>query len=165
MFVHLAPEKVSRLIERQGIRPTRFDLGELRKGVFAMAVTPDFYVSHQWLRELRRSGARTIVGVYFRLPDDEPVHVAHYRGVHLRVTASEAVGAIMNAEDPEGFEVIVPRRVEPGEISKISALPQVVGWRYHPDAKGTRPCGCSWCQRGNMGSRKLRDAYERETSE
>jgi hypothetical protein len=53
--------------------------------------------------------------------------------------------------------VIVPRRIEAREIQRIRALPQVVGWRYHPGAKGTRPCACSYCTRGDYGARRLRE--------
>jgi phage-related protein len=47
---------------------------DLPRGVFAVPVTRNFYVSHQWLRELKRHNAgRTVAAIYFRVPDDEQV--------------------------------------------------------------------------------------------
>ena len=58
LFVHLTPEKQAKRIRRAGIRGC--------PGVYCLPVGPDYYVSHQWLRELKRRGQRTIVGVYFQ---------------------------------------------------------------------------------------------------
>lgn len=164
LFVHLAPEKDSDSIRRTGIKP-RYLKQPLANGydriVFAMPVTDSFYVSHQWLRELKRKGQRTIVGVYFRIPDNQPVMVGHYNQNHRVLTAVEAVGVVFNVEQPEGFEVIIPRKVEPAEIQKINSLPQVMGWRYYPGAKGRKPCGCPYCTKGDIKSKRIRDAYER----
>ncbi|MHC5021427.1 MAG: hypothetical protein ACYTGX_15250 [Planctomycetota bacterium] len=121
-----------------------------------MPVLPNYVVSHQWLRELRRWRPAVITGIYFRIGDDEEVSVGHYRQVHRRMTASEAAGTVMHAEQPEGFEVIVLRRVEAGEIYRVKRLPQVTGWRYHPGANGTRPCPCDFCQRGLYGAARVR---------
>lgn len=54
MFVHLAPESRIALIRRNGIRRLRRAAGEFPGGVFAVPVTRNFYISHQWLRELKR---------------------------------------------------------------------------------------------------------------
>jgi hypothetical protein len=160
MFVHLAPETASRAIKRGGIKPTPAP-GSLPASVFAMPVLPDFYVSHQWLRELKASGARTIVGVYFRIPDEEQVWVGHYNDNHQRMPASEAIGLVMHADQREGFEVLVPRKVDAREIHRIRHLPQVLGWRHYPGAHGDAPCGCPFCQRaGRPGSRRLRQRYD-----
>jgi len=75
--------------------------------------------------------------------------------------AAEASALFMHSESLEGYEVIVPRKINAGEIHRIRKLPQVVGWRYYPDAHGKRPCGCPFCQRGDYGARKLRVEYER----
>lgn len=125
-----------------------------------MPVVQDYYASHQWLRELKRSGARTLIGVYFRIPDQELVIVGHYRAAHAPMTAATAARLIMRLSDPRGYEVIIPRAIEPGEIHALRAVNRVVGWRYYPDAKGERPCGCRVCTRGDIKSRKLREAYE-----
>ncbi|MCA8986632.1 MAG: hypothetical protein KDA78_03270 [Planctomycetaceae bacterium] len=164
LLVHLAAEKEIESIRRAGIKPRRLKQ-PLNEGydriVFAMPVTDNFHVSHQWLRELKRGGQRTIVGVYFRIPDDQIVMVGHYNQNHQLLTAVEAIGVIFNAEQPEGFEIIVPRKIQPSEIHKIISLPQVIGWRYYPDAKGNKPCGCPFCTKGDINSKRIRVAYEK----
>lgn len=35
-------------------------------GVFALPVTANFLISHQWVREIKRRGFRSAVGVYFQ---------------------------------------------------------------------------------------------------
>jgi len=92
MFVHLAPESRLALIRRNGIRRLRRAAGNFPGGVFAVPVTRNFYVSHQWLRELKRRNQGPIAAVYFRIPDDERVWVGHYNQVHRWLSASEAVG-------------------------------------------------------------------------
>lgn len=182
VFVHLTSHRNVRSIRRAGIGTRRY---AFRKGAFALPVTRNFYVSHQWLRELKRQGGGTVVGVYFRVPDDEPVDVGHYGRGHRRMTAAEAVALMLAAEQrdpaaerardeqsravragrrlpasPEGYEVFVPRAIEPSEIIRVKALPQVVGWRYRPGANRARPCACICCERGSYGIRKLLRAVE-----
>jgi hypothetical protein len=161
LFVHLTPEKRVKLILRNGITRLRKTISG-PNGVFAMPVMRNFYISHQWLRELKRSGAGAIAGVYFRIPDEQLVWVGHYNQAHQRMTATEAVSIIQNAEMPEGFEVIVPRRIDAKEIHRIRMLPQVIGWRYYPGAHKKKPCGCPYCQRGQYGAKRLREKYEAE---
>jgi hypothetical protein len=159
MFVHMAPAKNVDASRRAGIN-------RLRKpaagpgGLFAMPVTRNFYVSHQWVREMRRRGQGPMAGVYFRIPDREPVWVGHYNQNHQEMTAAEAVALMMSAENVEGFEVIVPRKIRKDEIHRVRRLPQITGWRYYPGSHGKVPCGCPFCQRGLYGARKLRAAYE-----
>jgi hypothetical protein len=117
MFVHLTPEKYVRAIRKGGIKAQHAGEG-VPKGVFAMPVVPEFYVSHQWLRELKRGGQRTILGIYFRIPDDEEVWIGHYNSNPVSVTASEAVGIVMRQDNSEGYQVLVPRRIEKGGIHK-----------------------------------------------
>ena len=132
--------------------------GEFPGGVFAVPVTRNFYVSHQWLRELKRRNEGPIAGVYFRIGDDERVWVGHYGHAHRWMTACEAAAEFSSATDAHGWEVIIPRRVDADEIHRVRRLPQVVGWRYFPEAKGRTPrCTCKFCVRGDYGSRKLRD--------
>ena len=169
LFVHLASDKDSDSIRRSGIKPRRIGEGAHEgydRIVFAMPVTDNFYVSHQWLRELKRSGQRTIVGVYFRIPDEQTVMVGHYNQAHAEMTANEASGLIFNLENAEGYEVVIPRKIEADEIHKIKSLPQVLGWRYYPEAKGRKPCGCPVCIRpGEIKSRRIREAYENSFAE
>lgn len=178
VFVHLTSQRNLPSIRRGGIGLRKQRLRP--RGVYALPVTRNFYVSHQWLRELRRQGGGTIVGVYFRIPDDETVEVGHYGSLHVAMTAAETVALLMAAESldpaaartrdqqsravqrgrrlpssPEGYEVVIPRRIEPSEIIRVKALPQVVGWRYRPGANGHPPCACLCCERGQYGIRRL----------
>lgn len=173
VFVHITSARNLRSIRRSGIAPPR----RRRKStiVFAAPVTPDFYISHQWLRELKRWNPGRLVAVYFRVPDDEPVHVGHYGQPHLPTTAARAV-ALMWTRSPtdatpllrtpnpirnahgnwrEGFQVILHRRIRPAEILRAKSLPQTIGWRYKPGAHGQPPFVCSCCCRGQRGSRTL----------
>ena len=175
VFVHLTSHRNLPSIRRRGITIPR--RGE---SVFALPVTRSFYVSHQWLRELRRQDRGTMVGVYFRIPDDEVVQVGHFNSPHVETTAAEAVALMLDAEQrdpaaarerdrgskavqrgrqlpssPEGYQVCIARKVQPSEIIRVAMLPQVVGWRYKPGANGTPPCACICCERGARGIRKL----------
>ncbi|MBX9579078.1 MAG: hypothetical protein K2X87_02120 [Gemmataceae bacterium] len=157
-FVHLTPESRVGLIRRNGIRRLRRAGPAFPGGVFAVPVTRSYYVSHQWLRELKRRNAGPIAGVYFRLPDDERVWVGHYGAAHRWMSAAEAVAEFLLAEDRRGWEVVIPRRVLPSEIHRTRQLPQVVGWRYSPGAKGKPPfCTCRFCTRGEYGAARLRE--------
>jgi len=161
LLVHLTPATNVRRILRSGIRMTRGGASR-PAGVFAMPVTRNFYVSHQWLRELKRSGARSISAVYFRVPDTEPILLGHYGRARVAMPASEAAAAISAASNAEGFELLVPRRIAAGEIHRVRELPQVLGWRYFPGAHGTKPCGCPAClPKGEMKSRAIRERYEK----
>lgn len=167
MFVHLAPGARAERIRRNGINRLRRAHREFPGGVFAVPVTRNFYVSHQWLRELKRGrGGGPFVGIYFRIPDDQQVWVGHYGQAHRWLTAAEAVAAFSEAEDPRGWEVIIPRRIEANELHRIRELPQVVGWRFSPEAKGQAPkCTCKFCIGGQYGARRLRERLGSQDSE
>ena len=160
MFVHLTAEKNVKRILRNGISRLR-RMTNTPHGIFAMPVTRNFYVSHQWLRELRRRGQGAIAAVYFRIPDDAEVWVGHYNQAHQKMQATQALALLAGQANAEGFEVIVPRTIVHTQIHRVKRLPQVVGWRYYPGSHGRKPCGCPFCQRGNYGARKLRDDYEK----
>lgn len=157
MFVHLAPESRVARIRRNGIGRLRKRRGEQPGGIFAVPVTRNFFVSHQWLRELKRRGQGAITAIYFRIADDEPVWVGHYGQAHRPMTAAEATAEFMSAENREGWEVIIPRRIADDEIHRVRSLPQVIGWRYYPGAKGRLPCTCRYCIRGDYGAARLRE--------
>lgn len=164
MFVHFAPESAVANIRRRGIaRSRRAARNGCPRGTYSVPVTRDFYLSHQWLRELKRRNGSTLAAVYFRIPDDEWVWVGHYNQAHRPMTAVEAVALFMAAENREGWEVVVPRRIEAKEIHRTKVLSQILGWRYFPGAKGRPPrCSCSYCTRGLFGSRRLRARYRDE---
>src|SRR4030095_10666253 len=123
MFVHFAPESTISLIRRRGIaRSRRESRKECPTGTYAVPVTRDFYLSHQWLRELKRRSGGTISAVYFRIPDNEVVWVGHYNHAHRRMTAAEAVAVFMAADNREGWGGGIPRRLEAKEISRKKLL-------------------------------------------
>jgi hypothetical protein len=173
VFVHLTSHRNLPSMRRGGIR-MRWG------GVHAMPVTRNFQISHQWLRELRRGGGGTILGVYFRIPDDEPVEVGHYGRGGLAMTAAEATALMLRAEardptaaraadaaskavargrslpsSPEGYQILIRRNIARSEILRVKPLPQVVGWRYRPGANGSPLCACLCCERGEYGIRRL----------
>lgn len=154
IFVHLAPANRVRNIRHAGIkyRP---------RGVFCLPVVPVYYVSHQWARELRRRGQGVIVAIDFRLPDDEQVWVGRYFEQHRLCTASAAAKEIMDAADPAGYEVIVPRSIAPSELRKVRAVSQVSGWRYRPRQHERAGCLCPYCSRGEIGIQRMRRYAER----
>ncbi len=155
ILVHLTSQRDVSRIRRHGIAPrSRLPAGS--RGVYAMPVLQDYYASHQWLRELRQFGPRLIVAVCFRIPDSEPVLVGHYGKPHVLLPASQAASVISGADSPLGYQVIVPRRVQPAELTAVRRVPQVVGWRYYPGAHGHQPCPCPVCTAGRYGGRKIR---------
>jgi hypothetical protein len=159
-FIHLAPEKVIKRIRRAGIMPAA-PRGNYPAGVFALPVTPQFFVSHQWLRELRRGGQRVICGVYFRTADTEPVWIGYYNQPHVKVTAARAAAMMMETQGRLGFEVVIPRKILPDEIHRVRHLPQLVGWRYRPDSHRVHYCGCIACVgRGAIRGRIKNEKWE-----
>ena len=160
MFVHLALQSRLPRIRRAGLSRLRPASGPFPGGVFAVPVTADFVGSHQWLRELKRRGGGPLGGVYFRVPDRERVWVGRFAQPHEWMTAAEAVGAFLTEPETQGWEVVIPRRITPGEIHATRPLPQVLGWRYFPESHGNRPsCTCRYCIGGNYGARRLRERY------
>src|SRR6202035_5183739 len=117
-FVHRSPEKRVAPSRRNGVRRLRKPASDHPGGVFAVPVTRNFYISHQWLRELKRRNQGPIAGIYLRIPDDEEVWVGHYNQHHRWTPASEAVAQFMAAEDAMGWEVVIPRRIDASEIHR-----------------------------------------------
>ena len=147
-FVHIADKNDEKSIVKNGIKSAKREAGP--RGVYAVPVVPSYATTHQWARELKRSGARTLICVQFKIPNDESVLVGKYNGEKLEMTASEAAATFLKHTDPMGLEVIVPRRIAPGEIAGTYAAPRITGWRYYPTAKGKKPCHCRFCNRGEI---------------
>lgn len=130
-FVHITAEKNRREVRLTGIKAgTSQSSGHY--GVYAMPVIADYFVTHYWLSELKR-GQRAMVGVYFRIPDDEKVWAGHFEK-HELMTAAEAV-AFMVAEAGDitslgrdlytlsGLEVLIPRSISRREVIRVRHLP------------------------------------------
>lgn len=121
-----------------------------------MPVLPNFAITHQWARELKRRPIRSLICVQFRIPDKDLVLVGPYNREKLEMTAAEAVRAVLTHTDPMGLEVIVPRKINTKEITRTYLAPRVTGWRYYPTAKGKPPyCHCRWCNRGEIRAQRL----------
>jgi hypothetical protein len=163
-FVHIADERYAAAIRRNGLKVPRMRLQSSQPdhpvGVFALPVVPNFLLSHQWVRELKRRGHRSAVGVYFRVSAPEAVWAGLYNQPKQNMTAGEAASVLLGMDD-FGFEVIIPRSISARDITSVRALPQKLGWRYFPDAhrRGIF-CGCEYCMRGEIRSRNIRERYD-----
>lgn len=89
LFVHPAVHEDAGSIRRSEITRLRRWGGPLH-GIYALPVRPDFVVTHLWLRALKRRNGGLVLGVCFRIPDDEPVWVGHYRGPHRAASVRRA---------------------------------------------------------------------------
>ncbi len=156
ILVHIADEKNAARIKRSGIAPSK-----VFKVVFFMPVVQSHFVSHQWLRELKRGGTNVMVGVYFRLSSDEMVWAGRYNEKHLQLSLGQAIKNLTARADPLGFEIFIERKILPDEITRIRHLPQNIGWRHQPDAHGKPPCPCPRCLfKGSFGAQKIREKYD-----
>jgi hypothetical protein len=133
IFAHLTPEKNVEHILCHGITRLRRQ-GDHPEGIFAMPAARNFHVSHQWLRELKERGHLAVAGLYFRVPESEPVWVGHYLRDHQEMTAADARDLFIREHRPEGFEVIVPRVIRAREIYRIHYLAQVRAWSFESTA-------------------------------
>lgn len=155
MLVHVTAAKLEPKIRRSGLRSSY--------GLLVFPVLPSHRLTHQWTREIMKWKRQPMIGVYFRIPDDEVVRFGRYGRVRRTLAAARAVGEIRKEADPRGFEIIVDCAIKANEIGRIAPLRGVIGWRHKPDAHGRRPCGCPGCMaRGEPGGRKIRARYEAE---
>ena len=154
-LVHLADERESANIKRNGIK-----ISKDRQGIFCMPVLQNFYLSHQWLRELKRRGVKTFVGVYFKVDSKTKVFAGKYNTEHRHIELGQAIKEIQTMEDPLGYEIIIDRKVEAKEVEKIKSLPQNIGWRYKPRANGQKPCSCDYCIKSTIKATRIREKYE-----
>lgn len=165
LLVHIAPENTVSAIRRNGIAPRRLRNAlaghpEHDRLVWAFPVLPSYTLTHSWARELKRGGATTLAAVTFRVDDGEKVLASHFSQAPAAMTAAEATGVILAADDPRGYEIMIPRRIRPWEIVRIRALPRAVGWRYWPQAHEApmRLCDCPMCTpRGEVKAKRYRD--------
>ena len=160
-FVHIADDRMRSRIHRGGIRVTELlarseDLAAPRRGVFCVPVVPNFQMTFQWLRELKRRGHRLACGVHLRIDDTQAVFVGHYNQVPQRMTA-ESIAFFLRAGDARGLQVAVPRAIAAREITGIRSIPQLTGWRFYPAAKARLPL---WPAAGETKASKLRRRIE-----
>lgn len=152
LLVHITAENIANRLVRNGIAP-------VHGFVWAFPILESYTLTHSWSRELKRMGRTTLAAMTFRVPDDEIVFACHYREERREMAAAQAVGLIRARPDPRGYEIMLPRRVEPSEIVRVRVLPKAVGWRYFPEAKGKAPwmCDCPVCSpRGEVKASRQR---------
>lgn len=154
-LVHLADEREAVNIKRSGIK-----IGKYRQGIFCMPVLQNFYLSHQWLRELKRGGVKTFVGIYFKVNSKTKVFAGKYNSEHKYIELGQAIKELQSLDDPLGYEIIIDRKIEAKEIEKIKSLPQNIGWRYKPRSNGQRPCSCNYCIKSSIKANEIREKYE-----
>lgn len=154
-FVHLFDSKNLKRISRLGIIPKKVRIADL-KGIYCVPVSRNYFKSHQWLRELKRRGIKSMHAVQFRIDDEQAVFVGRYNETPLKVKASEAVEIFETHRDGLGLEIIIPSEIAPRNITRIYYPSQVLGWRFYPEAKGRKPfCGCKYCNRGEINAYRV----------
>jgi hypothetical protein len=153
VLTHLIPAKLAARARKNGLKAGA-------RGLFCMPLLPNYFVSHQWMRELKRRGQRTFVAVDFRLRSDEKIAVGHYGHEKVTTTVGKAIADIMSIADPRGWELVLPRSVAAAEIVNVRPVARVAGWRYFPGAHARRPCACDYCSRGEYNSRSIRRRLE-----
>lgn len=158
ILVHVSDKKNERSIRSSGITP-----GKDAPGVYFMPVVESHFVSHQWVRELKRKGIKNFVGVYFRLRSDELVWSGKYNDEHIERPLGEAIAELRSLDEPLGYELFTTRSILPTELHRIRDISPKTGWRYYPTAHGKKPCGCPAClARGEVKSRRIRDRWEED---
>jgi hypothetical protein len=118
-FIHIADKNDEQAILQSGITATKRRTGV--RGVYATPVVPNFATTHQWARELKRRGVKTLICVQFKIPDDESVLVGKYNGDKLQMTAAEALGAVPRPHGRDGFRSDhSPQRHPEGDQTDVS---------------------------------------------
>lgn len=154
VLVHITNVENENSVMRTGIKP---GIGEV---VFFMPHMKDFLISHQWARELKRSGVKNFAAVDFRIPNNELIWFGRYYSQHEQVELGKAISTFIEAEDKLGYEFFIERKIEPKEILKFRKIPKPMGWRYEPHAHGKKPCSCPMClQPGGYKTSKLKEVY------
>lgn len=150
-FLHLTDARLADRIRRSGLRaPT----GRYADGfVYCVPVTPNFFGTFQWGRELRRSGYRSSVAVTFVIPDAETVLVGRFGEVGEIMKAARAVAHFSHANETLGHQVRIGRKIEAREIRSIRPATSLVGWRFYPEAKGQPAL---WTPPGTIKARRIR---------
>lgn len=166
MFVHFTAAKYEPAIRRSGLGGAKHELSGSsikRRSVFCHPVLESHTLAHQWAREILKWRRQPMIGVYFRVPDDEIVTCQLLNNTRSRrVTASEAVAIVREHAEMKGFEVIVERPIAAREIHRMAPIRGVIGWRHFPGSHGSAPCACEFCQKGEPNSRRIMARAKRD---
>src|SRR5215510_6515567 len=120
IFVHFTEEKNKNSIIKNGVKLETIHYEIINKGVFCMPVIPDFYATHQWVRELKQyKSGNEIIAIYFKISDEEMIFCGKYNEDITKTIAAKAHNIFMNLEDKMGFQAIINRKIFPKEITKI----------------------------------------------
>ena len=158
IFVHFTDENNKNSIIKNGIKIETIHYDNINAGVFCMPVIPDFYATHQWVREIKQyKSGNNIIAVYFKIPDNEIVFCGKYNGQLIKVNATEAHKKFLELDDKMGFQVVIDRKILKNEITKIKAIPQIIGWRHFPKSHEKKRCLCPAClTKGSFNSKKYK---------
>jgi hypothetical protein len=155
-FIHLFDSKLLKRVSRLGITAKKVRIAAKVKGFYCVPVSRNYFKSHQWLRELKRKGVKSIHAAQFKIDDETEVYIGRYNEEPLTVKASEAVEIFEKHIDGLGLEIIVPLTISAKSITRIYYPNQVLGWRFHPEAKGKKPfCGCKYCNKGEINAYRV----------
>ena len=152
VLLHIADARNGRSIRRLGLKAGR-------RGLYALPVTGDFMATHQWARELKRSGWNRALAVYFRMPSRTPVRAGHYNEGHEVLALGAAIARYLDRGQQLGYEIVLGTSVPRRNILKTKALRRPPGWRYFPEAKGSKPV-VGWYNRGDYGAARMRSRLE-----
>lgn len=160
-LVHLTGESRRRGIARAGIRGGAGYLG-LACAVFASPVVPDFALTHQWLRELKRRHGERMIAVHFRAPSDEVVLVGRYGKPHASVPLREAIRRVL--AEPAGAEIVLTRSIPKKDVLAVREVTQLVGWTEVPSGEPKWDCLCPRCVPPGTPDlvRRARAAFDRQ---
>ena len=154
-LIHITAAENEKKIINGGIKTNQWGL------VFFMPLLPDYLISHQWARELKRSGIKNFIAVEFKMPNDEPVWFGKYSRQHELIPLNQAINELKSLDDQLGYECFIERKVEAKDITRIKHIPKPMGWRYQPHAHGNRPCPCPMCiQAGGYKTNALKEKPE-----
>jgi hypothetical protein len=153
VLTHLIPANLAARARKNGLKAGAH-------GLYCMPLLPNYFISHQWMRELKRRGQRTFVAIDFRLRSDEKIAIGHYNHEKVTTSVGKAIADVMRSADPRGWELILPRSVAADEIVNVRPVARVVGWRYFPGAHARKPCACRYCLRGEYNSRSILQRLE-----
>jgi hypothetical protein len=153
VLTHLIPANLAARARKNGLKAGAH-------GLYCMPLLPNYFISHQWMRELKRRGVRSFVAIDFRVRSDEKIAIGHYNHEKVTTTVGKAIADMMRAKDPRGWELILPRSVAATEIVNVRPVARVVGWRYFPGAHARKPCACGYCLKGDYNSRSIRQRLE-----
>ena len=146
VFVHFTEDKIKNSILNNGIELKTIHYENINKGIFCMPVIPDFYATHQWVRELKQyKSGNDIIAIYFKIPDEEIVFCGKYNEELIETKASESHKSFLDLEDKMGFQTIIGRKIFSNEITKIKNIPQIIGWRHFPKSHKLKRCLCPAC--------------------